>query len=90
MKLCIDYRELNKLTIKNKYPLPRKDDLFDKLKGAWCISLKLIYDPEYHQLNIKPDRIYPRQHSEVDMDTYKFLVMAFGLTNASSHFHGLD
>ena len=52
LKLCIDYRQLNKLTVKNKYPLPRIDDLFDQLKGG-SIFLKIDLRSEYHQLRIK-------------------------------------
>ncbi|KAL8133739.1 hypothetical protein AgCh_008977 [Apium graveolens] len=56
MRLCIDYRELNKLTIKNRYPLPRIDDLFDQLKGAVHFS-KIDLRTGYHQLKIKPEDI---------------------------------
>ena len=56
MRLCIDYRELNKLTIKKKYSLPRIDDLFDQLKGAVCFS-KIDLRSGYHQLKIKPEDI---------------------------------
>ena len=56
MRLCIDYRELNKLTIKNRYPLPRIDDLFDQLKGARCFS-KIDLRSGYHQLKIKQEDI---------------------------------
>jgi hypothetical protein len=52
MRLCIDYRELNKATIKNKYPLPRIDDLFDQLYGSQVFS-KIDLWSEYHQLKIK-------------------------------------
>ncbi|KAL8125204.1 hypothetical protein AgCh_012762 [Apium graveolens] len=55
-RLCIDYRELNKLTIKNRYPLPRIDDLFDQLKGAKCFS-KIDLRSGYHQLKIKLEDI---------------------------------
>ena len=56
MRLCIDHRELNKVTIKNKYPLPRVDDLFDQLKGALVFS-KIDLRSDYHQLKIKEEDI---------------------------------
>ena len=52
LRLCVDYRQLNKLTVKNKYPLPRIDDLFDQLKGASIFS-NIDFRFEYHQLRIK-------------------------------------
>ena len=51
-RMCIDYRQLNKVTVKNKYPLPRIDDLFDQLQGA-CVFSKIDLRPGYHQLKIR-------------------------------------
>ncbi|KAL8145815.1 hypothetical protein AgCh_003819 [Apium graveolens] len=75
MRLCIDYRKLNKLTVKNKYPLPRIDDLFDQLKGATCFSnIDLKYG--YHQLKIKAENI-PKTTFRTRYGHYECLVMAF-------------
>ncbi|KAL8091815.1 hypothetical protein AgCh_034175 [Apium graveolens] len=86
-RLCIDYWELNKLTIKNRYPLPRIDDLFDQLKGAVHFS-KIDLWTGYHQLKIKPEDIL-KTAFRTKYRHYEFLVMSFGLTNAPVAFMDL-
>jgi len=80
----LDYRELNKVTIKNRYPLPRIDDLFDQLKGA-CVFSKIDLRSGYHQLKIKPEYVN-RSAFRTRYGYFEFLVMHFGLTNAPSSF----
>ena len=87
LQLCVDCRQLNKMTVKNKYPLPRIDDLFDQLKGVSVFS-KIDLRSGYHQLRIKDADVY-KMAFRTWYGHYKFLVMPFGLTNAPTTFMDL-
>jgi hypothetical protein len=82
--MCIDYRALNEVTVKNKYPLPRIEDLFDQLRGASVFS-KIDLRSSYHQLRIRPSDI-PMTTFITKYGLYEYTVMSFGLTNAPTFF----
>jgi hypothetical protein len=84
LRLCVDYRPLNAVTVKNKYPLPRIDILFDQLAGAKAFS-KVDLRSGYRQIKIRPEDV-PKTAFSPRYGLYEYLVMLFGLTNAPAHF----
>ncbi|GKB16243.1 putative reverse transcriptase domain-containing protein [Tanacetum coccineum] len=86
-RMCIDYRELNKLTVKNRYPLPRIDDLFDQLQGS-RVYTKIDMRSGYHQLRVREEDI-SKTTFRTHYGHYEFQVMQFGLTNTSAVFMDL-
>jgi hypothetical protein len=86
-RMCVDYRSLNDVTIKNKYPLPRIEDLFDQMRGARVFS-KIDLKSSYHQMKIRPSDISKTAFS-TRYGLYEFIVMSFGLTNAPAYFMNL-
>ena len=83
----MDYRSLNHVTIKNKYPLPRIENLFDQMRGARVFS-KIDLRSGYHQMKIRPSDI-PKMTFSTRYGLYEFIVMSFGLTNAPAYFMNL-
>ena len=85
--LCVDYRQLNKVTIKNRYPLLRINDLFDQLRGAQVYS-RINLHTGYHQLRVREVAI-PKTAFRTRYGHFEFTVMPFGLTNALAAFMDL-
>jgi hypothetical protein len=83
-RMCIDYRALNEITIKNKYPLPRIQDLFNQLRGS-SVFLKIDLRTGYHQLKIRPLNILKTTFI-TKYGLYEYTVMSFGLMNAPAFF----
>jgi hypothetical protein len=86
-RMCVDYRSLNDVTVKNKYPLPCIEDLFYQMRGARVFS-KIDLRSGYHQMRIRPSDI-PKTAFSTRYGLYEFTVMSFGLTNAPAYFMNL-
>jgi hypothetical protein len=84
LRLCVKYRPLNVVTIKNKYPFPRIDILFDQLAGV-RVFFKVDLRSGYHQIKICLEDV-PKTTFSIRYELYEYLVMSFGLTNALAHF----
>jgi hypothetical protein len=87
IRLCVDYHKLNEVTIKNKYPLPKIEDLFDQLNGAKVFS-KIDLRIGYHQLKVRESNI-PKTAFTTRYGLFEYTVMSFGLTNAPAYFMNL-
>jgi hypothetical protein len=87
IRLYVDYRRLNEVTIKNKYPLPKIEDLFDQLNGAKVFS-KIDLRMGYHQLKVRESNI-PKTAFTTRYGLFEYTIMSFGLTNAPAYFMNL-
>jgi hypothetical protein len=86
-RMCVDYRSLNDVTVKNNYLLPRIEDLFDQMRGARVFS-KIDLRSGYHQMKVRPSNI-PKTVFSTQYGLYEFTIMSFGLTNVPAYFMNL-